>query len=87
MIGVGQSYLNNVIGQNVMQDLRGALGVPGGKDSGGVRAIRDRFLPRFAARLEGLPPIALNLASLVDRYSGVRLIVASVEKATLLPNW
>ncbi len=41
------------------QDLRGALGVPGGKDSGGVRAIRDRFLPRFAARLEGLPPIAL----------------------------
>ena len=27
------------------QDLRGALGVPGGKDSGGVRAVRDRFLP------------------------------------------
>jgi ATP-binding cassette subfamily B protein len=25
LIGVGQSYLNNVIGQNVMQDLRGAL--------------------------------------------------------------
>ncbi|MBV9919982.1 MAG: maleylpyruvate isomerase family mycothiol-dependent enzyme [Pseudonocardia sp.] len=41
------------------QDLRGALGVPGGKDSGGVRAIRDRFLPRFAARVEELPPIAL----------------------------
>jgi uncharacterized protein (TIGR03083 family) len=41
------------------QDLRGALGVPGGKDSGGVRAIRDRFLPRFAARVEDLPPIAL----------------------------
>ena len=25
LVGVGQSYLNNVIGQNVMQDLRGAL--------------------------------------------------------------
>ena len=25
LIGIGQSYLNNVIGQNVMQDLRGAL--------------------------------------------------------------
>jgi ATP-binding cassette subfamily B protein len=25
LIGVGQNYLNNVIGQNVMQDLRGAL--------------------------------------------------------------
>jgi uncharacterized protein (TIGR03083 family) len=41
------------------QDLRGALGVPGGKDSGGVRAIRDRFLPRFAAKVDDLPPIAL----------------------------
>jgi uncharacterized protein (TIGR03083 family) len=41
------------------QDLRGALGVPGGKDSGGVRAVRDRFLPRFAARVAELPPIAL----------------------------
>jgi uncharacterized protein (TIGR03083 family) len=41
------------------QDLRGALGVPGGKDSGGVRAVRDRFLPRFAARVDDLPPVAL----------------------------
>ncbi|MDT7554725.1 MAG: hypothetical protein QOI16_3261 [Pseudonocardiales bacterium] len=41
------------------QDLRGALGVPGGQDSGGVRAIRDRFLFRFAERLDELPPIAL----------------------------
>ena len=41
------------------QDLRGALGVPGGQDSGGVRAVRDRFLPRFAARVDDLPPIAL----------------------------
>jgi len=41
------------------QDLRGALGVPGGQDSGGVRAVRDRFLPRFAARVADRPPIAL----------------------------
>jgi len=41
------------------QDLRGALGAPGGRDSGGVRAVRDRFLPRLAARVEGLPPIGL----------------------------
>ncbi|MEJ2867501.1 maleylpyruvate isomerase family mycothiol-dependent enzyme [Actinomycetospora sp. OC33-EN08] len=33
------------------QDLRGALGVPGGKDSAGVAAIRDRFAPRVGARL------------------------------------
>jgi len=41
------------------QDLRGALGVPGGQDSGGVQAVRDRFLPRFGARVADLPPIAL----------------------------
>lgn len=33
------------------QDLRGALGVPGGKDSDGVAAIRDRFAPRVGQRL------------------------------------
>ncbi|MCD2187224.1 maleylpyruvate isomerase family mycothiol-dependent enzyme [Actinomycetospora soli] len=33
------------------QDLRGALGVPGGKDSGGVALIRDRFAPRVGGRL------------------------------------
>jgi uncharacterized protein (TIGR03083 family) len=41
------------------QDLRGALGVPGGQDSGGVRAIRDRFLLRFSERVGDLPSIAL----------------------------
>ena len=42
------------------QDLRGALGVPGGQDSDGVRAIRERFAGgRFAPRVEDLPPIAL----------------------------
>ena len=41
------------------QDLRGALGVPGGQDSDGVRAIRERFVGRFAPRVADLPPIAL----------------------------
>jgi len=41
------------------QDLRGALGVPGGQDSEGVRAIRERFVGRFAPRVADLPPIAL----------------------------
>jgi hypothetical protein len=41
------------------QDLRGALGVPGGQDSDGGRAIRERFVGRFAPRVADLPPIAL----------------------------
>jgi uncharacterized protein (TIGR03083 family) len=41
------------------QDLRGALRVPGGQDTDGLRAIRERFVGRFAGRVEDLPPIAL----------------------------
>ena len=42
------------------QDLRGALGVPGGQDTPAMAAMRERFVQRFAARLDpGLPPIAL----------------------------
>ncbi len=41
------------------QDLRGALGVPGGQDTAGLRAIRERFTDRFAGRVAALPPIAL----------------------------
>ena len=41
------------------QDLRGALGVPGAQDTPGLHAIRDGFVPRFAARVADLPPIAL----------------------------
>jgi uncharacterized protein (TIGR03083 family) len=41
------------------QDLRGALGVPGGQDTEGLRSIRDRFAGRFAGRVTDLPPIAL----------------------------
>lgn len=41
------------------QDLRGALGVPGAKDTAALAALRDRFVGRFAARLGDLPPIAI----------------------------
>ena len=41
------------------QDLRGALGVPGARDTPGLHAIRDRFAPRFAARVADREPIAL----------------------------
>jgi uncharacterized protein (TIGR03083 family) len=42
------------------QDLRGALGAPGGQDSEGLAAIRDRFASRFAGGLGGLPPIGFD---------------------------
>jgi hypothetical protein len=41
------------------QDLRGALGVPGGQDAPGWAAIRERFTGRLAGRVADLPPIAL----------------------------
>jgi uncharacterized protein (TIGR03083 family) len=41
------------------QDLRGALGVPGGRDTEGLHAIRDRFADRLAPRVADLPPMAL----------------------------
>lgn len=43
------------------QDLRGALRVPGGRDSDGVAVVRERFTGRFAARLAELdgPSVAL----------------------------
>lgn len=43
-------------------DLRGALGVPGARDTPGTAAIRTRFTGRFTAKLRelgDLPPIAL----------------------------
>jgi hypothetical protein len=41
------------------QDLRGALGVPGAQDNDGLAAARDRYVARFAGRLDRLPPISL----------------------------
>jgi uncharacterized protein (TIGR03083 family) len=42
------------------QDLRGALGVPGGQYSVGVAIIRDRFAARFSAALPGGASVALS---------------------------
>jgi uncharacterized protein (TIGR03083 family) len=42
------------------QDLRGALGVPGGQHTAGLAAIRDRFAGRFATAVRDLPPITLT---------------------------
>lgn len=43
------------------QDLRGALGVPGGRDSAGLAALRETFADRVAGRISeaGLPPLAM----------------------------
>lgn len=41
------------------QDLRGAVGQPGGRDTAAVADIRERFVGRLADRLGDLPPIAL----------------------------
>jgi uncharacterized protein (TIGR03083 family) len=49
MVQHGSRPLGDVIIHE--QDLRGALGVPGGQDSDGVAAIRDRFAPRVGGRL------------------------------------
>lgn len=57
MITHGTRPLGDVIIHE--QDLRGALGVPGAQDSGGVRAVRDRFLLRFGERVGDLAPLAL----------------------------
>jgi uncharacterized protein (TIGR03083 family) len=53
----GSRPLNDVVIHE--QDLRGAAGVVGGRDSDGLRIVRDRMAGRFAASLGGLPPIAL----------------------------
>lgn len=47
------------------QDLRGALGVPGGQDTDGLAAIRDRFAPRVGGRL----PAGTTLGLVGDQWS------------------
>ena len=53
----GSRPLNDVVIHE--QDLRGAVGAPGGRDSAGLRIVRDRMAGRFSSRLGPLPPIAL----------------------------
>jgi uncharacterized protein (TIGR03083 family) len=52
------------------QDLRGALGVPGGQDTEGWTVIRERFTDRLAGRVTDLPPIALVADSWTWASSG-----------------
>lgn len=53
----GSRPLNDVVIHE--QDLRGAVGVVGGRDSDGLRIVRDRMAGRFAAGVGELPPVAL----------------------------
>ncbi|MEO7236357.1 MAG: maleylpyruvate isomerase family mycothiol-dependent enzyme [Lapillicoccus sp.] len=61
-----QSYLQEVSPRPLNdlviheQDLRGALGVSGGRDTDGLAAVRERMLARFTPKVEGLPVIALD---------------------------
>lgn len=57
MAAHGSRPLNDVVIHE--QDLRGALGVPGRSDSAGFALVRERMAGRFAAALDGLPPVAL----------------------------
>lgn len=51
MSGHGSRPLNDVVIHE--QDLRGALGVPGVRESAGVAIVRDRLAQRLARRLDG----------------------------------
>ena len=53
----GSRPLNDVVIHE--QDLRGAVGVVGGRDSDGLRIVRDRMAGRFAAGVGDLQPVAL----------------------------
>ena len=54
----GSRPLNDVVIHE--QDLRGAVGVPGGRDGAGLGIVRERMAGRFASAVEGLAPIALR---------------------------
>ncbi|WP_030484132.1 maleylpyruvate isomerase N-terminal domain-containing protein [Nocardioides aequoreus] len=53
----GSRPLNDVVIHE--QDLRGALGVPGARESAGFALVRDRMAGRLATAVAELPPVAL----------------------------
>lgn len=53
----GSRPLNDVVIHE--QDLRGGVGVPGGRESGGLGIVRERMVARFADAVAALPAIAL----------------------------
>ncbi|QKE84935.1 maleylpyruvate isomerase family mycothiol-dependent enzyme [Arthrobacter sp. NEB 688] len=52
------------------QDLRGALGEPGGRSGAGLEIVLDRMLGRVAQAGDGLPPLALDDGTRVRVTSG-----------------
>lgn len=54
----GSRPLNDVVIHE--QDLRGAVGVPGGRETDGLAIVRDRMAGRLAERVVGLPALALE---------------------------
>ena len=86
LIGVGQSYLNNVIGQNVMQDLRAAL-------YGHLQKMPLRFFTetrtgeiqsRLANDVGGVQAVVTDTASSVT--ANVAISVSTIIAMFLL-NW
>src|SRR4029077_19282961 len=86
LIGVGQSYLNNIIGQNVMQDLRGALYAH-------LQSMPLRFFTetrtgeiqsRLANDVGGVQSVVTDTASSVTANLAV---VLSTVRAMLPPAW
>lgn len=53
----GSRPLNDVVIHE--QDLRGALGRPGARDTPALDIVRERMVGRFAGAVAGLPPVAL----------------------------
>ena len=53
----GSRPLNDVVIHE--QDLRGALGTPGARDTPALGIVRERMVARFAGAVAGLPPVAL----------------------------
>jgi uncharacterized protein (TIGR03083 family) len=73
----GTRPLNDVVIHE--QDLRGAVGRPGGRDTDGLAAVRDVMAERFATRIRRakLPPVQLRspewIFSTGDREPGLEL--------------
>ncbi|WP_375500176.1 maleylpyruvate isomerase family mycothiol-dependent enzyme [uncultured Jatrophihabitans sp.] len=61
------------------QDLRGALGVPGGQDTPGLRAIRDQMVTRFAPNVTGALTLQGEQWSWSSPGDGPRTVVTASD--------
>jgi uncharacterized protein (TIGR03083 family) len=84
----GTRPLNDVVIHE--QDLRGAVGRPGGRDTDGLAAVRDVMAERFATRIRRakLPPVQLRspewIFSTGDREPGLELSAPTFDLARAL---